>query len=236
MVKKTGVKKTIVKVTGVKEMEKNKVNGKEKKEKPEKNDILYFLKKLNNENYRFKFPTEKCKLALIKAIEEMCKFDDFIGILNHTFRVIGNALLLAEKEKLKAKDKEIVFLSAIFHDVYKRDVGKHAIKGALFSKKILKELNYPDDVCNDVYTAIIVHTESFLKPQKITEKILYDADKLDKIGACGILRRATNMENWTEEKIIKKLKEDINQKFYLTISKKIAEEKINNEKEILNFD
>jgi len=44
------------------------------------------------------------------------------------------------------------------------------------------------------------------------------------------------MENWTEEKIIKKLKEDINQKFYLTSSKKIAEERINNEKEILNFD
>lgn len=205
--------------------------------KSENKEILNFLEKLNEENYKFEIPNERCRLAMIKAIEEMSKFENFIGILNHTLRVTSNALFLAKRKRLKLKEKEVVFLSAIFHDVYKMDSGRHTIKGALYAKKILKSLNYPDDLCDEVYKAIIVHTESFLKPEKITEKILYDSDKLDKIGVWGILRRVTNSENFAneKEKVLKRLREDINQKFYLEISKKIAEKKISDEKEILNF-
>ncbi|MFN3528184.1 MAG: HD domain-containing protein [Candidatus Altarchaeaceae archaeon] len=200
-------------------------------------EILNFLEKLSKENYKFEIPNEKCRIALIKAIEEMSKFENFMGILNHTLRVASNALLLAKRKRLNSRNKEILFLSAIFHDVYKMDEGKHTIKGAEFAKKILKSLDYSDDFCNEVYSAIIKHTESFLKPEKITEKILYDADKLDKIGVFGILRRTLNSEDFSKdkEKILKRLKEDTNQKFYLKISKKIAEERIKNEKEILKF-
>lgn len=201
-------------------------------------EILNFFKKLDKEKYQFKIPNEKCKIALMKAIEEMSKFDNFIGILNHTFRVAANALYLAQRKRLSKKDKEIVFLAACFHDVYKKDKGRHTVKGALFAKKILKELNYDEEICNNVHNAILVHTESFLKPSKITEKILYDADKLDKIGCTGILRRATNLEESKESKwikLIEQLKNDKTQKFYLVISKKIAKERIKNENEILNL-
>lgn len=199
--------------------------------------ILNFLEKLSQENYEFKIPNEKCRSAMIKAIEEMSKFKNFTGILNHTLRVVSNALLLAKRKRLKARDKEVVFLSAIFHDVYKMDSGRHAIKDASFAKKILKNLDYPDDICDDVYKSIIVHTDSFLKPKKITEKILYDADKLDKVGVWAILRRATSVKNFENEKtkLLERLKQDINQKFYLKISKQIADKRIKDESEILKF-
>ncbi len=114
--------------------------------------------------------------------------------LEHTFRVLKLAKRIAEKEG-KA-NMEVIELAALLHDIarVKEDSDKtgntdHAVLGAEMAREILKKYGYPDDVVDAVYHAIRTHRfrgENI--PETIEAKILFDADKLDAIGAVGIAR------------------------------------------------
>ncbi len=114
--------------------------------------------------------------------------------LEHTFRVLKLARRIASHES--GVDIEVIELAAILHDIarVKEDndiTGKidHAILGSEMSKEILEELGYPDETVKKVCDAIKTHRFRGKNiPETIEAKILFDADKLDAIGAVGIAR------------------------------------------------
>ena len=112
--------------------------------------------------------------------------------ISHTDRVLKLALHIGEKE---GADLEIVRAAALLHDVARREQdesrGKvcHAERGGELAVVILREMGISEESIEKVVRC--VETHRFRKeniPESIEAKVLYDADKLDSIGAIGIGR------------------------------------------------
>lgn len=94
-----------------------------------------------------------------------------------------------------AADREILKLSAYLHDVARNKQDKtngkidHAIKGSKIARSILKRHNYPKEKIEKICHCIEAHRfRNDKTPKSLEAKILFDADKLDSIGAIGIAR------------------------------------------------
>jgi uncharacterized protein len=111
---------------------------------------------------------------------------------DHTQRVLENAMRLG---KIYNADLEILEISVVLHDIKKVEEMKsggnlcHATDGAKEARKILKNLNYSSEKIKKVYHCVESHRKrNEIVPQTLEAKILFDADKLDSIGALGIGR------------------------------------------------
>jgi len=110
---------------------------------------------------------------------------------DHVLRVLTNAMQIGRAEA--GTDFEILRTATLLHDIARADQKRtgqdHAIVGASRAKKLLTKLQYPDTVIEAVCHAIATHRfRANTPPQTLEAKILYDADKLDSIGAIGIAR------------------------------------------------
>ena len=111
---------------------------------------------------------------------------------SHVERVYRLALRLAENE---AADWEVVAAAALLHDV----IGSSSVSGqrqehhlasALFAESVLSNLGWPADQIAAVQHCIRAHrfrSDSEV-PESIEAKVLFDADKLDVLGATGVAR------------------------------------------------
>lgn len=112
---------------------------------------------------------------------------------DHTLRVLNNALRLAEQ--LPEANLQIVRLAALLHDVARPEEtaakGKicHAELGAEQARLILKKAGFESELIQRVSDAVLTHRFRAKRiPTTIEAKIVYDADKLDSLGAVGIGR------------------------------------------------
>lgn len=110
----------------------------------------------------------------------------------HTQRVFNLCMHIGKKENA---NMEILQLAAILHDIGRglqdKSNGKicHAEKGAILAKGLLKRYNVDEGKINEIIHCIETHRFRNNKaPETREAKILYDADKLDAIGATGIGR------------------------------------------------
>jgi uncharacterized protein len=109
-------------------------------------------------------------------------------------RVAGLCEMLAGYED--GADMEILLVSALLHDIARikedRDLTgrtNHAAIGAETAGDVLRKLEYPEDKIDRVRHCIETHRfRSGKKPESIEAKILFDADKLDVLGAVGLAR------------------------------------------------
>lgn len=114
--------------------------------------------------------------------------------LDHVLRVVEMSLTLAQKEK--GVDLAILIPAALLHDIARRyededETGTidHALLGAEMAAPILKDLAYEQQSIWEIQDCIRSHRfRSGFLPKSIEAKILFDADKLDVIGALGIAR------------------------------------------------
>ena len=111
---------------------------------------------------------------------------------DHTLRVCRNAELLAAE--LPAADLRIVRLAALLHDIARPEemAAKgtlcHAELGAEIVKKLLVE-RFEPDFADRVSAAVRTHRyRDDNRPQTLEAEIVYDADKLDSLGAVGVGR------------------------------------------------
>lgn len=108
--------------------------------------------------------------------------------LEHALRVREWGKLLAEEE---GADATVIELAALLHDIGRSGAVEktHAESSAGLAVNILNKTGYSDNIVLRVRDAILAHSlEAGHEPNTIEAKILYDADKLDFVGAIGLGR------------------------------------------------
>ena len=106
---------------------------------------------------------------------------------DHVLRVAVMADRIAQAE---GADREIVQAAALLHDIG-LDEGRagHETSAANRAKEILRAQGYGEPFCAKVAHAIEAHRfRSGPTPQTLEAQVLFDADKLDAIGAIGVAR------------------------------------------------
>lgn len=125
-----------------------------------------------------------------KAVQEYMQGSKPAHDFDHVKRVLRLVERIGRAEKA---DLEILRAAALLHDIGRMEEEKtgecHAEKGALLARKILMDCSFPKSKIEAVLHCIESHRfRGNLKPRSLEAKILYDADKLDAIGAIGIAR------------------------------------------------
>lgn len=113
---------------------------------------------------------------------------------DHTLRVLNNARRLIEMER--PESPFVVEVAALLHDIARPEelasdgAVCHAELGAEKVKKILRESGCDDKKwIEQVSEAVRTHRYRSANPPKTLEaQIVYDADKLDSMGAFGVAR------------------------------------------------
>jgi len=104
----------------------------------------------------------------------------------HVERVFKIATLIAKKEKA---DLELVQLGALLHDIGRVVAEPHNETGAELAKEILKDIGYPEERAKKIAQIVLLHPLDFRdRLQTLEEKVVWDADKIDLLGAAGIAR------------------------------------------------
>lgn len=110
----------------------------------------------------------------------------------HVYRVLNNALVIAAEER--AVDYDVLLCACLLHDIGRPDQLQdpslcHAAVGSEKAYRFLLENGYTEEFAQKVRSCIRTHR--FRKndqPDSLEAKILFDADKLDVVGAIGIAR------------------------------------------------
>jgi len=118
--------------------------------------------------------------------ERMATLDGTAHSFGHVERVFHISTFLAEKERA---DLELVQIGALLHDIG-RPVGEpHNETGAKLAREILTEMKYPREKSEKVVKIVLLHPIAFKdRLETLEEKIVWDADKIDLLGAVGIAR------------------------------------------------
>ena len=130
-------------------------------------------------------------MPTIKDAQKWYQDKDPVHGLSHVLRVYALAEVLADAE---GADIEIVRAAALLHDAEGPGVGdsrlEHQHASAQFAEKILSEEAWSDARISEVQHCIRAHRfrDQSEQPQSIEAKVLFDADKLDAIGAVGAVR------------------------------------------------
>ena len=107
----------------------------------------------------------------------------------HVQAVVRLAVRLAE---LTDADREVVEAAAWLHDVAKGRSKDHGKDGATAARRILSETDFPPGKIDKVADAIVKHRGLWVTEpvEPLEAAVLWDADKLSKLGATAVLHFA----------------------------------------------
>jgi len=113
--------------------------------------------------------------------------------LDHVMRVYNLSLRLAEGEEV---DLDVLKAAVLLHDIarVKEDADSsgeldHAVVGAVMAEPILEQIGFPEKKISHVLDCIVSHRyKNGNEPKTREAEILFDADKLDALGAIGVAR------------------------------------------------
>ena len=120
----------------------------------------------------------------------------------HIYRVLYTALEIASAEVLA--DHDILIAACLLHDVGRPEQLAdpslcHAEVGAGKAYRFLLDAGFEESFAAHVRDCILTHRYRKARPpQTLEAKILFDADKLDVVGAVGIARTLMYKGNLTE--------------------------------------
>ncbi len=121
----------------------------------------------------------------LRNSERQCKAHG----LDHMERVLKNAVMLAER--FDNTDYSVLGAACLLHDIDHPVEGKeeHVDLSVRKAEKIMRELNFPDGKLRKILDVISKHSSEKIEGiDTIEARILFDADKLDGVGAVGIAR------------------------------------------------
>lgn len=138
--------------------------------------------------------------------QQLYTLGDAAHDFDHILRVARLAVHLARAE---GADEEVVLLAAFLHDVpsalYTDTRASHHVAAAEFARQYLTMQDMAPAAVENVVHCIAAHRfrDQSIQPQTLEAQCLYDADKLDSIGAIGVARAFAFAGNagtrlWTE--------------------------------------
>lgn len=116
------------------------------------------------------------------------------GDASHDFDHIVRVMALADAiQAHEGGNLPVIWAAVAFHDLgqerERRHGGDHALIGANMAADILSDTSFPQDAIPNVQQAIRDHRMTGgIVPRTLEGRILYDADKIDCLGAIGIAR------------------------------------------------
>ncbi|MGB8779454.1 MAG: HD domain-containing protein [Candidatus Bathyarchaeia archaeon] len=163
---------------------------------------------------------------IITVKEKMAPLEGTVHSYSHVGRVFRIATFLAEREKA---DVELVQIGAILHDIG-RTVGEpHNETGARLASEILSGTDYPREKSDRVARIVLHHALPLRdKLETLEEKIVWDADKIDLLGAAGVARVFHWLGKRPFETVVKNCFEELKPIYGLLntpTSKRIAKER-----------
>ena len=116
--------------------------------------------------------------------------NDPVHGFDHVLRVMRSAEAIGEE---LGADLEVLRAAALLHDAAGADPREnrteHQNASAEFAKEVLGEEGWPTDRIQAVVDCIVSHRyRGTQQPQSIEARVLFDADKLDVVGAFGVAR------------------------------------------------
>lgn len=113
---------------------------------------------------------------------------------DHVMRVYNLCLLLAKEEQ--DVDMDVLIPAVLLHDIARQQEDEdrtgeidHAVLGAEMAEALLCDLGYDPVLTQKIIHCILTHRfRTGAAPESMEARILFDADKLDVIGAVGIAR------------------------------------------------
>ncbi len=129
-------------------------------------------------------------LTLTKELMKREGSEDAAHDYDHIVRVMALAETIQEQE---GGDLPTIWAAVAFHDIgqerERRHGGDHAVIGAEMANSLLTNTQFPQQAIPAVQHAILDHRMTGGKyPRSLEGRILYDADKIDCLGAIGIGR------------------------------------------------
>jgi uncharacterized protein len=146
------------------------------------------------------------RMLLEVFAEVQACFVDFTDLAHgweHVYRVYHLSLRIAEQEHA---DGFIVGMAALLHDIGRttQDPKKpHAERSAIIAAELLARYELQDETQQAIIHAILAHNyRRGITPATLEARVLYDADRLDSMGASGLMRWAMTIKNkkWSEWK------------------------------------
>jgi uncharacterized protein len=134
---------------------------------------------------------------LVRAVERAARTAFAREKGSHDFGHVERVLALCERVRRKeGGDPLVLSLAALLHDMgrlerYRRSIPLrgHGRRGAIVARRTLARYHVEPRVIEAVVHCIEAHSfRSGVHPETIEAKILFDADKLDSIGAIGVGR------------------------------------------------
>ncbi len=110
---------------------------------------------------------------------------------SHVLAVVQYAIEIA-KQIPDPVDPFVLICGALFHDIGR--VGTvtgrlHALRGAAIAEEYLRAIGIEDEIREQIVRIVVRHTHtSMLPPETVAERVVFDADDLDRLGLMGMLR------------------------------------------------
>jgi uncharacterized protein len=127
----------------------------------------------------------------VEAQERFSRLNDLAHGWEHVQRVYRLALHIAQRE---GGDRFIVGTAALLHDLGRLshdETRHHADLSVIHARELLSRYQVSPDTQEAILHAIAAHSFSLgLQPRTLEARIVRDADRLDSLGAVGILRWA----------------------------------------------
>lgn len=137
---------------------------------------------------------DKEEISIIHKIEMFIrdKHDKLQGHdYSHVLSVTQYAIEIAKRIP-DPVDPFILICGALFHDIGRVGTGTgrlHGLRGATITEEYLRAIGTKDEIRNQIVRIVVRHTEtSMLSPETVAEKVVFDADDLDRLGLMGMLR------------------------------------------------
>ena len=131
---------------------------------------------------------------LLKYVENNIDNSDPAHDFTHILRVVENCKMLARDQNVNLS---VLLPAALLHDVVNlpKDHSERAKASEFSAQKahdILKQFNYDEKEITHIRSIILEHSySSGNAPTSIESEILQDADRLDALGAIGLMRLIT---------------------------------------------
>ncbi|MHA2225718.1 MAG: HD domain-containing protein [Candidatus Hodarchaeales archaeon] len=170
---------------------------------------------------------EKEILLRIQDFVKRCHARSDSHDYSHVFMVTRTAIKISKAIE-ESVDPFIVIAGALLHDIGKTTdnfAGFHGLFGGSIADEFLEGIEVKRSKNEKIRRAVVRHTPtSGIPPETPEEKIIYDADTLDRLGLMGLLRGFIGKEGSMQdilEKYMQRRQRDYN-KLHYEVSKELG--------------